>query len=114
MIVERGQVVKNLAAQSPQPRTALGINKFGRWLTLMVVDGRQPGYSEGMTFPELADAMISAGAFTAVNMDGGSSSTMVIRGINGEPILINRPIDLNIPGKESPVANHLGIFLGGG
>jgi exopolysaccharide biosynthesis protein len=67
-----------------------------------------------MTFPELADAMITFGAYTAVNMDGGSSSTMVIRGINGEPILINRPIDLNIPGKESPVANHLGIFLGGG
>jgi exopolysaccharide biosynthesis protein len=64
-----------------------------------------------MTFPELAEAMISFGAWTAANMDGGSSSTMVIRSVQGEPLLINRPIDLNIPGKESPVANHLGVLL---
>jgi exopolysaccharide biosynthesis protein len=114
VIVDRGQVVKNLASQTPQPRTAIGINKIGRWLTLLVVDGRQDGYSEGMTFPELADTMISFGAFTAANMDGGSSSTMVIRRSNGEPLVLNSPIDLGIPGKESPVANHLGIFLKNG
>ena len=54
MVVVDGKVVKNLAAQIPNPRTAVGLNKNGRWLTLMVVDGRQAGYSEGVTFPELA------------------------------------------------------------
>jgi GH25 family lysozyme M1 (1,4-beta-N-acetylmuramidase) len=114
LIVDRGKTVKNLAAAMVHPRTALGLNKVGRNLILVVVDGRQPGYSEGMTLPELANEMVSFGAFTAVNMDGGSSSTMVLRGINGQPLLVNKPIELGIPGKQSPVANHLGVLLKNG
>jgi exopolysaccharide biosynthesis protein len=110
LIVEKGKMVKNLAAQVPQPRTALGLNRISRYLLLTVVDGRLEGVSEGMTFPELADLMISLGAYTAVNMDGGGSSTMVIRGFDGQPRVINTPVDSNIPGKERAVGNHLGIF----
>jgi uncharacterized protein YgiM (DUF1202 family) len=111
VVVQNGATVKNLAAQTPNPRTAIGLNKSGRWLILMVVDGRQPGYSEGVTFPELADLLLSYGAYTGVNMDGGGSSTMVIKGVDGKARLLNSPIDSNVPGKERPVANHLGVYV---
>jgi uncharacterized protein YgiM (DUF1202 family) len=111
MVVEKGAMVKNLAAATPNPRTAFGLNKNGRWLTIMVVDGRQPGYSEGVTFPELANILLSYGIYTGVNMDGGGSSTMVIKGADGKPRVLNSPIDMNVPGKERAVANHLGLFI---
>jgi exopolysaccharide biosynthesis protein len=55
--------------------------------------------------------MIDLGAYYAMNLDGGGSSTMVIEGANGEPVILNSPIDSRIPGRERPVANHLGIFI---
>lgn len=111
MVVMDGKVVKNLAAQVPNPRTAIGLNRNGRWLTLMVVDGRQPGYSEGVTFPELAELLISYGVHTGANMDGGGSSAMVLRGYNGKARVLNSPIEMNQPGRERPVGNHLGLFI---
>jgi GH25 family lysozyme M1 (1,4-beta-N-acetylmuramidase)/uncharacterized protein YraI len=111
MVVENSRMVKNLADAAPNPRTAVGLGKNARWLILMVVDGRQPGYSEGVTLPELAELLIAQGAVQAANMDGGGSSTMVIRGVDGKARVVNSPIDANKPRKERAVANHLGLFV---
>lgn len=111
IVVQKGVTVKNLAAQTPNPRTAIGVNRNGRWLILMVVDGRQDGYSEGVTFPELAELLISYGVYTGVNMDGGGSSTLIIKGVDGDARILNSPIDQNVPGKERAVANHLGLYV---
>jgi exopolysaccharide biosynthesis protein len=111
MIIENGKQVPNLATNIPNPRTALGVTKNGKGLILMAVDGRQPGYSEGVNFPELVQLMLSYGAYNAINMDGGSSSALVIAGWDGKPVLLSSPIDQNVPGQEASVANHLGIFI---
>ncbi|MCA1900532.1 MAG: SH3 domain-containing protein, partial [Chloroflexi bacterium] len=111
LVVQKGAVVKNLAALSPAPRTAVGISKNGRWLIWMVVDGRQQGYSEGVTLDELGSLLLTYGVYTGVNMDGGGSSAMVIRGVDGKARILNSPIDQNIPGKERAVANHLGLLV---
>jgi uncharacterized protein YgiM (DUF1202 family)/GH25 family lysozyme M1 (1,4-beta-N-acetylmuramidase) len=111
MLVEKGKPVSNLESQSVEPRTAAGTNQNGRWLFLVVVDGRQPGYSEGITFPELADFLISQGIYTAINLDGGGSSAMVIESVLGGPFVLNSPIEGNIPGNASAVANHLGFWV---
>ncbi len=97
-------------AEKNQPRTAIGLDKRNRKLILVVVDGRQPGYSQGATLSELAQIMIEAGAHTAMNLDGGGSSTLVMQGKDGQPAVLNSPIDNHIPGRERNVANHLGIF----
>ena len=60
------------------PRTALGITSEGHML-FVVVNGRQEDVSEGMTLQELADLMKELGAVEAINLDGGGSSTMVVR-----------------------------------
>lgn len=111
MVVTDGKVVKNLAALAPAPRTAIGLSKNGRWLTWMVIDGRQNGYSEGVTLSELGELLISYGVHTGANMDGGGSSAMVIRGFDGKTRILNSPIDLGEPGKERRVGNHLGLLI---
>jgi hypothetical protein len=111
MVVRNGATVKNLAALAPAPRTAIGVNKNGRWLILMVIDGRQSGYSEGVTLSELGDLLRTYGVHTGANMDGGGSSAMIIKGIDGEARILNSPIDQGIPGKERSVANHLGLYV---
>lgn len=89
------------------PRTVLALNADRSTLWLIVVDGRQPGYSEGMNLPELADLLRSLGATDALNLDGGGSAVMV--GPDGR--VLSRPIQERIPGKERIVANHLAIVV---
>ncbi|MET7901129.1 phosphodiester glycosidase family protein [Streptomyces sp. NPDC005336] len=62
-----------------QPRTMAGIDNRGR-LILATVDGRRPGVSEGFTLEEAARFMRSLGAQQALNLDGGGSSAMAVRG----------------------------------
>jgi len=111
MIVLKGGVAPDLDDRELDPRTAIGMNRNGRYFYLVVVDGRQPFYSSGATFVELAELLIGQGAYIAMSLDGGGSSTMVIEGEDGLPALLNSPIDNYIPGRERPVANHLGIYV---
>lgn len=69
------------------PRTLVGRTAAGDVL-LVTVDGRQPGYSDGMTLAEATNLMLDLGAVEAMNLDGGGSSTFVVRGD-----VINQPSD---------------------
>jgi hypothetical protein len=111
MIVLKGQMVPDLNDKGIEPRTAIGINRNGRFLYIVVVDGRQPFYSEGATFADLAELLVEHGAYAAMSLDGGGSSTMVIEGEDGQLRILNSPIDNYIPGRERPVGNHLGIYV---
>ena len=75
----------NHSIQGPQPRTALGWVGSGHYL-LVVVDGRDEGYSRGATMTELARIMADLGCQVAYNLDGGGSSAMYW---NGQ--IINQP-----------------------
>jgi hypothetical protein len=75
-----------------------------------VADGRQPNYSEGVNLPELAQIILDAGGFNALNLDGGGSTALVMQGQDGQPLQLGSAIHTRIPGRERPVANHLGIF----
>jgi hypothetical protein len=77
--VEVDTNVGNHSIQGDQPRTAVGVIDADH-LVFVVVDGRSPGYSEGVSLPELAQIMVDLGATTAYNLDGGGSSTMYFDG----------------------------------
>lgn len=111
MLLQKGEVVADLDDSEVEPRTAIGLNRNGRYLYIVVVDGRQPFYSDGATFAELAELLREQGAFVGMSMDGGGSSTLVIEGQDGTPRILNTPIDHYIPGRERPVGNHLGIYV---
>ena len=59
MLVMGGQVLPDLNDVDLHPRSAAGYSRNGRYLYLVVVDGRQPHYSEGMTLEELAQFLLS-------------------------------------------------------
>ena len=79
------------------PRTAIGQRANGE-LLLVTTDGRQPGYSVGMTNFELALAMVRLGAVRAMALDSGGSSTIAFDGK-----VLNSPSD----GKERPIGTAL-------
>lgn len=61
------------------PRTAVGISADHKKVYLLVVDGRRADYSVGVDYNKLADILIALGANEAINLDGGGSSTFLIR-----------------------------------
>jgi hypothetical protein len=81
------------AGMSRQPRTAIGATADGK-LIVLVCDGRQMNGSSGYTLPEMAARLVELGASTAVNLDGGGSSTFVGR----EGKVLNRPSDSGTSG----------------
>jgi hypothetical protein len=81
------------------PRTAAGFTRDGRYLVLLVVDGRQPGHSRGIDLYDLAALLLEFECYEALNLDGGGSSTLVV-----EDRVANRPSDVTGP---RPVANAL-------
>ena len=76
------------------PRTAIGVDREGTVMWLVVVDGRQKQYSEGMTVHELGCVMRDLGCWNATNMDGGGSSIMGLVGEGGQLCVMNSPSDL--------------------
>jgi hypothetical protein len=114
MIVENGQVTNKIMPgeyyDGLHPRTAIALDQARRTLMLFIVDGRQPNYSEGVQLEELAAIGIEYGAGTMINLDGGGSSTLVVEDHRGRPLILNSPIDAQIPGRERPVGNQLGVY----
>ncbi len=91
------------------PRTAVGLSANRRWLFLLVVDGRQEEWSLGADMHDLVDILRRAGAYDAMNMDGGGSSTLVYWDENlGLPIVCNRH---NESGATRSVAANVGIYF---
>lgn len=78
------------------PRTAIGWND--KYFFMVVVDGRQPLFSIGMSLKELAELMEKLGCTQALNLDGGGSSTFWLGG---------RTLNSCSDGKERPIANAL-------
>ena len=96
LLMAKGQVVPGLDAANRAPRTAVGFAGTRCWL--VVVDGRQPHLSIGMSHRELAELMQRLGCTDAVNLDGGGSSTFWYQGQ-----VMNSPSDKRL----RPVGNAL-------
>ena len=103
--VFRSQEAFTSSQLSPRfPRTAVGQLRDGR-IIMVVVDGRRPGYSVGMTNFELAQTLVRLGAVTGSAFDGGGSTTLAFDGK-----LLNRPSD---PGGERPTSTALQLMYYG-
>ena len=94
--------------ENRHPRTAIGLDADAPRAWLVVVDGRQPGLSEGASLNDLIAIFRELGAEDAMNLDGGGSTTLVVRR-GGHPVVMNSPIHTGVPGRERPSANHIGV-----
>ena len=91
-IVKAGVVVPGEGG-AVHPRTAIGVDRSGMVMWLVVVDGRQKQFSEGMNVHELGRQMRELGCWNAMNMDGGGSSVMgLVSGKEGLRV-VNSPSD---------------------
>lgn len=87
------------------PRSAVGISSSGRYLYLMVIDGRQPGWSDGATLYETGQWLLRLGSYNGLNLDGGGS-TALAKLESGAAVLLNKPSG----GVQRVDGNHLGLF----
>lgn len=93
--------ITNAFVTDLHPRTAIAKLNSGKVL-LVTVDGRQPGVSLGMSLTTLAELLLELGAVEAINLDGGGSTTMVVR-----DKVVNRPSD---QAGERPVSDAILVF----
>ncbi|GFI62434.1 hypothetical protein IMSAG049_01616 [Clostridiales bacterium] len=105
MLVGGEEVSDGTIITGRQPRTALGISQDGNKLILMVVDGR--GTSIGATHSEMASLMKEYGAYSAMHLDGGGSSTMVAETIKDDSPKVKNVVS---EGTQRRIMTALGIF----
>ena len=105
-LVKDGKSVVTSAADyynSRHSRTCVGITAEGK-VVMMVLDGRQEPFSAGGSAEELAQIMLDAGCVTAINLDGGGSTTFVAKQEGSNTLtVVNRPSD----GYERSVSSSL-------
>ncbi len=110
IVLKDGEVVET-ADDSVHPRTAVGYSQDKRYVYFIVIDGRRPGYSVGASLKSVGETLKYFGASEGLNLDGGGSTTMVARGKDGTPQVLNRPINA---GVNEPIylrhnANAIGV-----
>ena len=111
LLLENGEVTQYAQDDvDKHPRTAIGLDESENVMIWVVIDGRQPLLSNGATMKMTADIMKSLGAYTAVNMDGGGSSTMAVRTVI-RPMTVNSPCNIGTLDFQRSVGNHLGIVI---
>ena len=93
---------------TPYARVMAAVNQQGDRLWLVIVDGKQPGDSEGTTLAQLTQIALRLEAAAAINLDGGGATTLAIATPQG-PRALNAPIHTKLPMRQRPVANHLGF-----
>ena len=104
-IFRAGEIFTTSQLGPRAPRSAVGQLADGRMI-LVTVDGRQPGYSVGMTNFELAQALVRLGAVTGMALDSGGSATMAFDGT-----LLNRPSEPERPISTALLFQYTGVFV---
>jgi exopolysaccharide biosynthesis protein len=107
LLLRRGRPVAS-ADGAIHPRSGIGVSRDGVTVWFAVADGRQAGYSEGLTLQEWASYFMAWGAWDALNLDGGGSSVLTY----ADPSLrvVNSPSDFPLfPFLPRPVPVMLAV-----
>jgi hypothetical protein len=105
-VLRDGQPLAGLDNRTAATRTAAGFDASGRTLYLLALDGSAES-GAGLTIAELASVMRKSGADSALNLDGGGSTTLVARDPGAHAVTVrNHPS----AGAERPVPNAIGVF----
>ena len=103
--------------EARHPRTAVGLSEDGKTMILLAIDGRRPTVSRGTTLAETATFLKEFGASDGINLDGGGSTTMVVKdAVTGVHAIVNKPSGIYslVPAVESvqrPVLDVLGVQI---
>ena len=116
LVLAQGKPVAAAIDILRHPRSAVGLSADANTLILVAVDGRQEKHSRGVTLAELAAIMQGFGADSAINLDGGGSTSLVLKDpATGVFAIANQPSDqaaLSLPlSVERPVIDIIGIQI---
>ncbi len=115
VILKDGQFqddISDFRRMARHPRSAAGLSSDGRYLYLLVIDGRRPS-SGGATEEETASILVKLGARDGLIFDGGGSTCLALKYPDGKVRSVNTPIHNGIPGQQRAVATCLGIRIHG-
>ena len=106
LILAGGEIVSDdgTVPTGRHPRTAVGATRDGNTLILMTIDGRN--HSIGANRADMAALFLRYGAYNAMNLDGGGSSTMVTSTRGQNYAVVNTLSE----GTQRRVVNALGVF----
>ena len=96
--------------ENRHPRSAGGVSANGRYLYLLVIDGRRTA-SIGSTEAETALLLTCLGSWNGINFDGGGSSALAMRFADNNVRVVNTPVHGGIPGLERAVAGCIGVYI---
>ena len=110
VVLSKGEVLPGAAkATALAPRTGYGLSKEHDVFYIVIIDGRQKDYSLGATIGDVGRLLQEFGAYDALNMDGGGSSTLVVWDTTdgvGKPRILNHQGG----GAQRTVSYNVGIF----
>ncbi len=92
-----------------QPRTVFGLSADRRYFYMMIIDGRQPGYSDGANDDHMGIWLLQFGASDGIAMDGGGSTAMYMADCSGNPQPLGRSSYIAGRGRERITGSQLGI-----
>lgn len=96
----------NINIKGDQPRTGIGITEDGKELLIATIDGRHTSY-KGVSQEIFGAILKDLGAYNAINLDGGGSTTMAVKPVDEQVSkVVNRPSD----GGQRLVPNGVGVF----
>lgn len=107
IILKDGQLsLTNINSKGNEPRTGMGISKDGTELILVTIDGRDSSF-KGVSQEMFGALLRELGAYNALNLDGGGSTTMAVKSVDDKKVsVVNKPSD----GGERAVVNAVGVF----
>jgi hypothetical protein len=98
--------ISGLSGNADRARTAVGYSADGKTVYLVTVE--ENGSRKGVTLSELQQILIQLGAYKAVNLDGGGSTTMVSRPLGEFDVKLTHPTSYGT--TQRLVANGIGVF----
>jgi hypothetical protein len=107
IILKDGQVTNtDVVVSGNHPRTGIGISKDGKEIILVTIDGRDSSF-KGVSQEMFGAILKDLGAWNGVNLDGGGSTTMVVKpNGEGKSVVVNKPSE----GTQRLVVNGVGVF----
>ncbi len=107
VILRDGELANsNIDVRGAHPRSGIGISENGKELILVTIDGRDTSF-KGVSQEMFGYILRELGAYNALNLDGGGSTTMAIKTVDDtRATVVNKPSD----GGERRVVNSVGVF----
>ncbi len=109
-----GEVLRTLypdeTIHDVNPRTVFGLSQDRRYFYMLIIDGRQSGYSDGALDGDSGLWLLQFGGWDGIDMDGGGSTAMYMGDCAGNPLPLGHSSYIAAWGRERYTGSHIGVY----